>query len=308
MKKTKVIFVAGSGRCGSTLINSILGQFSGAFSCGEVRYIWDRGFEDNSYCGCGERFLECPMWQGIIDEAFKDNELNAKKMVELRERVHTRQLFGVVLPFWRKRLVQALQPYLPALAELYDGIASVTGAEVIIDTSKFPTHGFALSLLPNVELYVLHLVRDGRAVAYSWQRRKQYGLDHNGDPIFMAQHHPAKSSYWWATWNAIIELLWRRENYFRLRYEDFVLEPQSYTQQILDWVGLDVSAETVVKNNQVNLAPNHAVSGNPSRYAKGALVLRPDSEWRQAFSGIPFYATTGLLGLQLRHYGYSLFD
>ena len=48
---------AGSGRSGSTLITTVLGQLDGCFAAGELRYLWQRGMVDNRPCGCGAPFV-----------------------------------------------------------------------------------------------------------------------------------------------------------------------------------------------------------------------------------------------------------
>src|SRR3712207_9390131 len=55
---------------------------------------------------------------------------------------------------------------------LYEAIGTVTESRVIVDSSKEPAHGFAMSMVPNLDFYVLHLIRDPRAAAYSWLKKK----------------------------------------------------------------------------------------------------------------------------------------
>ena len=43
---TTVLYVAGAGRSGSTLLDNLLGQIPGFFSAGELRYVWERGLID----------------------------------------------------------------------------------------------------------------------------------------------------------------------------------------------------------------------------------------------------------------------
>src|SRR6476469_754930 len=54
-----VLFIAGWGRSGSTLLDRMLGQVPGVFSAGELRDIWDRGVREDRLCGCGQPFHEC---------------------------------------------------------------------------------------------------------------------------------------------------------------------------------------------------------------------------------------------------------
>ena len=63
----RLLFVAGAGRSGTTILNTILGQVPGMVAVGEVRYIWERAFGENHRCGCGEPFARCPFWSDVID-------------------------------------------------------------------------------------------------------------------------------------------------------------------------------------------------------------------------------------------------
>ena len=59
------------------------------------------------------------------------------------------------------------------MGRLYRAIGEVTGARLIIDSSKVPS-GAALLSHAGVEAHLLHVVRDPRVVAYSWQRPKAH--------------------------------------------------------------------------------------------------------------------------------------
>src|SRR5438067_9142701 len=67
----------------------------------------------------------------------------------------------------------ALDRYAPLAASLYRAIADVTGAKVVVDSSKRPSDAALLPLLEGVDPYFIHLVRDPRAVAFSWRGQKR---------------------------------------------------------------------------------------------------------------------------------------
>src|ERR1022692_3637443 len=64
-----------------------------------------------------------------------------------------------------------LDEYISYYARLYAAIIKVSGCELVVDSSKHPSLAHCLRWLPDVDLRVLHLVRDSRAVAYSWSRQ-----------------------------------------------------------------------------------------------------------------------------------------
>ena len=59
------------------------------------------------------------------------------------------------------------------LIPLYEAIAEVARARVVVDSSKLPTYAMLLDGIEGVDVRVAHLVRDPRAAAFSWQRKKE---------------------------------------------------------------------------------------------------------------------------------------
>jgi hypothetical protein len=295
----KVLFIAGAGRSGSTLLASVLGQVPGLFSAGEVRFLWERGLVENGKCGCGAGVVHCPTWQRILAAAFGEPDAPAQQ--DLRARLlemataaseadhrltRVRHLPRLLVARRRpQRLVRRLGPYPTLLSRLYGAIPSATGCDVVVDSSKLPGHAALLGALPGVELFVVHLVRDPRGVAYSWQKRR----DNPDRPIggAMARAVPLKSALLWNLWNAIPELLWGREpgRYLRVRYEDFVAEPKAVCAEVLRMLGRDDDPDAiVVKGRTLKLAATHSVAGNPNRLLHGSLDLRSDREWARKLS------------------------
>ena len=78
-EKFKVLYVAGSGRSGSTILGNILGGVEGFFSVGELRLIWERGLIRNWLCGCGVSFRECPVWSEVVSERSGTSATLARK-------------------------------------------------------------------------------------------------------------------------------------------------------------------------------------------------------------------------------------
>src|SRR5450432_3375221 len=65
----KVLFLAGKGRSGGTLLASLLGQIPGFFNAGELNRLWDSGLEHNRRCGCGRPIQECEAWKPVLAAA-----------------------------------------------------------------------------------------------------------------------------------------------------------------------------------------------------------------------------------------------
>jgi hypothetical protein len=303
----KVLYVVGLGRSGSTILSNSLGQIEDYFSAGELNFIWRHNVIENRLCGCGRPFRECPVWTKVMDEAFGGMDgVDAREMMRLQASgTRTRHIPLMLTARGDGVLKERLEKLLINYRRLYEAIGSVTGSRVIVDSSKEPAHGYAMSLLPDVDFYVLHLVRDPRAAAYSWLKKKPQPDTDTRE--HMARFSPTKSSVLWDAWNASAEALWRRtpERYLRLRYEDFVADPRASLERILELVG--VTAELpLAGEREVRLGVSHTVSGNPNRFETGAVELRPDREWISEMSSRDRALVTALTLPLLPRYGYRI--
>ena len=304
----KVLYVVGLGRSGSTILSNSLGQIPNFFSGGELNFIWRHNVIENRLCGCGRSFRECLVWPKVMDEAFGGMDgVDPREMMRLQNSgTRTRHIPLMLTKRGRRRLAGRLQKFLINYGRLYEAIGAVTGSRVIVDSSKEPAHGFAMGMIPGPEFYVLHLIRDPRAAAYSWSKKKpQPDTDAREH---MVRFSPAKSSALWDSWNASAEALWRRapQGYLRLRYEDFLADPRKSFEEILDLVGERDAEPPLVGEREVKLGVSHTVSGNPNRFETGAVKLRTDREWISRMSPRDRALVTALTLPLLLRYGYPV--
>lgn len=311
-ERAKVLYIVGWGRSGSTIIDNLLGETDGFFTAGELGHLWQRGLIEGRRCGCGEVLTDCDVWSQVLRTAFGDgyrSTLDAQALVAWRrEAVRVRHSWKLLQHTPGEPVGNpALGPYIAAVDRLYRGIAATTGARVIVDSTKRPSDAALLRLLPNVDAFYLHLVRDPRAVAYSWRRRKAQ-LDRNRIAD-MEAHSPTSSTISWLGWNLAAEALRRRHDARRsllLRYEDFVARPRPTVQRIVDLVGESPESLPFENDRTVRLGRNHTVSGNPDRFKTGSVKLREDAEWAAKQPRGDRLVTT-MLALPLLHrYGYRL--
>jgi len=304
--KVKVLYVVGLGRSGSTILSNSLGQIPGFFSGGELNFIWRHNVLENRLCGCGKPFRECPVWTRVMDEAFGGMDgVDPREMMRLQNLgTRTRHIPMMLTERGRRSLAERLEKFLIGYERLYRAIETATGSRVVVDSSKEPAHGFAMGMVPGVDFYVLHLIRDPRAAAYSWLKKKPQPDTDTRE--HMVRFSPTKSSALWDSWNASAEALWRRspQRYLRIRYEDFVANPRESFEEILTLLGEKNVEPPLVGEREVKLGVSHTVSGNPNRFETGAVELRPDREWVLNMSPRDRALVTTLTLPLLKHYGY----
>jgi len=308
MKKVKLLYIAGMGRSGSTLLTNLLHQIEGFINVGELYYLWERGFQENRLCGCGTPFLECPFWAATLDKIQKKwPAFDAQEIGQLTQKfARSRHLPLMLNEIGRNWLDMQALYYRTALARIYDTLQGVTTSQVLIDASKFPSYAFHLSRMPSVDLYLLHLVRDPRAVAYSWQR-KRINPD-SQQP--MGRMSIAKSALMWRMWNHSTESICQTgsdgQRYLRLRYEDFVAHPEQCLQQICTFLNEPLSLDEVANALAQEPQKNHAIAGNPSRFEPGQRLIKKDDAWQREMSAIHKFQVNHLTGSLLTKYGYKV--
>jgi len=304
----KVLYIAGLGRSGSTILANTLGQVEGFFSGGELNFIWKHTLIENRLCGCGKPARECPFWGPVFDEEFGgQSEALAREMMRLQcSGARTRHIPTMLTEGGRRKIQARLGKFLDNTGRLYRAIRSVSGSRVIVDTSKEPAYGYALGMVPGIDLRVLHLVRDPRAAAYSWAKQKPQ--PDSAEREFMHQKTPTQSAVLWDAWNAAIEALWRQmpARYLRLRYEDFVDDPRRSFEEILKLMGEEDAQLPLVGERYVKLGISHTVSGNPNRFDTGAVELRQDRTWQKQMQPRDKALVTALTVPLLKRYGYPL--
>ncbi|MBC7238020.1 MAG: sulfotransferase, partial [Chloroflexi bacterium] len=171
--RIRVLYILGWGRSGSTILGNILGELDDFIHVGEVRTVWDSALE-GMRCGCGEPVPKCPLWSEVLEQVLADEEdhrdVALREWIALRERVDRTRYVPPLLGMGTRALEPFLSRHLRHLAALYRAIRQVTGCRMIVDSSKMPSHALLLGMLPGVELYMVHLVRDPRATAYAWRK------------------------------------------------------------------------------------------------------------------------------------------
>lgn len=303
--KLNVVFIAGSGRSGSTLLDRLLGRSKETFSAGEIRSIWRRSVKENFPCGCGEYFHGCEFWNAVMDKAFGGmDQVQIDRILYLQSRVD-RFRFVPFLTQTRRpsAFASELAEYDDVMKELYKAIGAVSGAQSIVDSSKVSTHGLVLANSGEFDLKVLHLIRDSRAVAHSWTRAKKQRTARSDEDL-MNQKAVSKSAYHWNMENMCAALLQGKADASRrIRYEDFATRPAATFDSIVKTADLDCPG---LDEGDVSLSVNHTVLGNPIRFDTGKIEIRLDDEWRSKMASADKRTVTMITWPLLLKYGYDL--
>jgi hypothetical protein len=302
--KNQVLFIGGLGRSGSTLLDLLLGQIGGFCSTGELRFIWERGFAENQLCGCGKPFKECDFWSEVVKEAFGSfQQVNHQKLASLRASAE-RRLFKSALLNSSVDLRASHKEYFDTIQTLYHAIHKVSGCEIVVDSSKYVGYGFLLAATPAIDLFTVHLVRDSRAVAYSW-RRKKVRPEIQDHQHYMSQRGILSSASRWGLRNFLAHRLQRTsKQYAFLRYEDLVSHPKDSLAKLLVDLRLESTSLDFLDGFRASLKTGHTVSGNPMRFERKEIKIQADTQWQKDMVKSHRWLVTLLTWPLLLKYGY----
>ncbi|MEJ2890751.1 sulfotransferase family protein [Actinomycetospora aeridis] len=304
--RLKVLYVAGWGRSGTTLMDNVLGAHDGVFTAGEITRLWELGYLEGRRCGCGDPVVGCAFWAPVLRRAFGDQPPDPRRLAALQHGSLGVLRTGALLAAARSgRSTDEATGYADILSRLYRAIAATTGCRVVVDASKRPPDAILTAMASGVEPYLLHMVRDPRACAYSWQRTV---TDPSADGTRMHRHGRLMNVGHWVSWNVLIERLTQLlppGRVLRVRYEDFMSAPRDVVGAVVDWLGEPVTDGPFLDDRTVDLPPNHTIAGNPGRFRTGEVGVRLDDAWVTEQGRLDRYVTTALASPWLRHYGYS---
>lgn len=319
---TRVVYITGWCRTGSTLVGNLLGEYDGVAHVGELSYLWTNGVSrsgTNTVCGCGKDLLECPVWSEVLARLHPgQNDAGLRRLAAGYRERHARWLRT---RHTRARLAEArgrsaraprVGRALSALGDIYTTIGETLAVEVIVDSSKFPAEAAALLGMPELDVRVLHLVRDPRATAYSWRRAKEY----------IPAMGVWRSTAYWTGFNLASEWIGAAfpDRYLRIRYEDFAADPGRVLTAIARWARLTgtspvTAAEatgtapgtaTDSATATATLGENHTVTGNPDRLRRGSVQIRPERAWTTELPAAEAVVSTAVALPLLPRYGYPL--
>jgi len=290
------------------LLERVLGEIPGYVNVGELiqlaRQIAPRG----ERCGCGQAFADCPFWTAVGKQAFGGwDSRHLDSVCRLQGRVARQRYIS-----WLLAMELAGRDHRADLAafgacyeSLYRAIAAESGAACVVDASCEVGQALALAGA-GIDVRVIHLVRDVRGVAHSMSKRHVPSPHALNETDFMWRTTPAGAAALWVACLKEAKLLRRRGvPVAHMRYEDFVCQPREAVEAALAQLGLSPGPWGLahIGDRQVVLHLSHGLSGNPSRFRQGEVILRTDEAWRDQMSRRNRIVVTMIGWPYLRHYG-----
>jgi len=255
----KVIFILGTGHCGSTLLDMILGAHPDITGVGEIDTI-NKELEQGDLCTCGRKLPDCSLWSHKIEEikSWRGMQVHRGKRRFLQNS-SSYEYIDTNRPVHHSNFCVNQQ-------DLYDFVLKKQKSKVIVDSSKNPDRVELISECEEIEPVILHLVRDGRGVLWSYKKK------YNKTLAFIWK---------WIASNLKVEIIRRRSDipYLFVRYHDLANNPEKEIKRILQEVNVDFEPSMLSFRDE----NQHQVSGNRIRL-QSSEAIEEDLEWQNKLS------------------------
>jgi len=154
----KLIFISGSGKSGSTLLDIIIGSQLNSFSIGELHNLFRPGLIENEYCTCGKIVNDCELWNEVIKRWRQNSLMNQKDYYKYQQFFRTNKNYKSLLREL-KNPSDLFLTYLKDTKLLYNIISEVSKCDVLIDSSKSITRALILNKIYSEDkLVIIHLL------------------------------------------------------------------------------------------------------------------------------------------------------
>lgn len=243
--KPVALVISGSGRSGSTILSILLSQNPDTLNLGQSRDFW-KAYAENQPCTCGCKIKACALWSEVARLGFPDwkdadfLQVSGQMRAFLKDAAtHDDWANEVTIRTLRTRHIDFLTAYERFLKACLD----LSGARVLVDSSKSPEIALAILLTDVLEVAVVNLMRDPRAVACSWTKKNLEPKQLNRQLTVWRERQIRLGG-------------WKSGRGLRIRsldYEAFVRKPQSIIAAVLRWIGADSSTENFTAPKRLDL-------------------------------------------------------
>lgn len=282
MQDYKIIYIAGYGRSGSTLLDVILGNTGHSQSCGEINTIFDE-YINGEKCSCGASYDNCPVWSKFFSE-IDHNE----KIEEYRKNVRNIDKRETVFRPWEKNISFKEKGLYKDVNKKLFGAISNEGTQFIVDSSKTAADGsfrpVALQELAGLDVKVIHIQRKLADVIKSLKKGSNRAMQQKKDVRLSLSSQiglSKKSQYIEGAENTSINVIrgivgyflanrdatklkkrLGEENYIKIAFEELLQSPEATLSAIEQQFDLDLLGSKNKIDQKQPLGSGHAVGGN----------------------------------------------
>jgi hypothetical protein len=283
-------------------LDVILGNHPEIVSAGELTYLVEDWRTPGRRCACGASYANCEFWAGL-PEAVSLTKETSRAVRQIERRRATVPVLLDAVPGEVQATYRRFQ------RGVFSYLTETIGTSIVVDSSKSAGDAamrfYALSRIAGLDVYVLHLVRDGRATMASCVRKgSNWALEGHADPPTLPGMRAAAG---WTLANGWVLGLSRRyvqpDRYMRVQFEDLTTHPARTLEAIGAFLGVNVEMLIDRVQRGEDFDVGHNVGGNRVR-KNGTIQLRTTGSDRRREDGLRWHHRLAFtaVGGWLNHY------
>ena len=281
-EKFKIIYIIGTGRNGSTLLDIVLGNSEKIQSSGELFNTID-ALKINKVCSCQKSANDCQFWSKVIKMLQKETgNVDFNNILAMQNYFERSLLSPLNFLFGKFFQTKKFRNYKRFLNNFYSAIALVSQKPVIVDSSKNFFRGYALRETFQDNVFYIHLVRDGRGQMWSWIKggvmppfnipiRKNSNKDEFSNEHFWWA--PIFYAFSWLLYNFLSYLVTARSHprlSIQVQYENFTENPADLINRIAVLIDEDLSDLVNLLKKNCPLETAHILAGVATEMQSGS--------------------------------------
>ena len=228
----RIIYIAGCGRSGTTILGFAFGSIGRAIDLGEVLdFVKFKGRPN----GFGPGTANYEFWDGVMrDVASKLCGLDFDTLESMQGKLDSHHALVRSVLFTDSERRHGLKQYRAFLKALYESLLENDRYDVIVDSSKYPSRlRHLLGVFQDETVSVVHLMRNPIELAKAFRKDEQ-----SGRKSFL------ETMLYYFVVNTLIVRVTRgldETRYQRLYFEEFISDPVQQIDRIAKAFGLDAT-------------------------------------------------------------------
>lgn len=297
----KLVYILAASHSGSTLLAMLLNSHPDISTAGELKAS-NLGVTENYLCSCREELKHCPFWKEVSQRMAKQGlafDIRASRMdLQFGNSKYTKRLLK---PLHRGRFLELIRSGLLSLSgswrrnhvawqqrnrELIGVISDKNSTQFVVDSSKTGLRLRYLKSIPGLDIHVIRLTRDGRAVTLTYLQPAEFADARKSE---MRGGGTGEYRGYGLDMLGAIERWWRSNeeadrafqsvpetNRLQISYEDLCTETTVVMSRIFSFLGVkDNLSYREFRDN------DHHLVGNGMRL-DGSSEVQLDDRWRQS--------------------------
>jgi len=323
--RIRLLYLLGPSHSGSTLLAMLLNAHPDVCTVGELKAT-SLGDPKKYRCSCRQLIKECPFWSGIEHDmaarGFDFDIANAGTDIRTGMNLYVnrflrplhrgpafekaRDLVLNLSSVWRQNLPRILDRNLA----LIQCVAARTGKKIIVDSSKIGIRLKYLLRIPELDIRVIRVIRDGRGVVLTYMdparfadasdpalRQGGLGGTRSGEQLTMEQ-----AAREWKRSNEEAEAVLQKldkSQYTESRYESLCQDPGNTLKRLFTFIGVDPDKRFTDFRTTA-----HHIIGNGMRL-DSTSAIKVDERWRRELSQADLSRFDSVAGDMMQHLKYK---